>query len=170
MKRKHRVYKVSLGYSSKSLRGMRPQGRRSSPPTPLCGWQPVCTQLASTCRHEQRSRRVPVCAGRPRHARAGARGVHQRLYAVYYLSKEDVRLIAVDTKLADRTAAQHASNPTDTAVPTASDTTAPKAPASKGKSSPAPHDSASPQRSRSSALSSPQRRRRGPAWKPRWAP
>ena len=52
--------------------------------------------------------------------------------------------MAVDTKLADRTAAQHASNPADTAVPTASDTTAPKAPASKGKSSPAPHDSASP--------------------------
>ena len=68
------------------------------------------------------------------------------MYAVYYLFKEDVRLIAVDTKLADRTAAQHASNPAaaDTAVPTASDTTAPKAPASKGKSSPAPLDSAAP--------------------------
>jgi chromosome segregation ATPase len=69
------------------------------------------------------------------------------LYAVNHLSWEDARLIAADTKLADRTAAQHASNPVDTAVPTASDTAAPKAqaqaPASKGKSSPAPHDSAS---------------------------
>ena len=116
----------------------------ASPPTPLCGWQPVCTDPASTCRHEQRPRRVPVCAGRPRHARAGARGVHQRLCAVYYLSWEKVRLIAADTKLADRTAAQHAPSPADTAAPTASDTAAPKAPASKGKSSPAPHDSASP--------------------------
>jgi predicted RNase H-like nuclease (RuvC/YqgF family) len=64
--------------------------------------------------------------------------------AYYYLSKEDVRLIAVDTKLADRTAAQHASKIADTTEPSASDTATPKAPASKGKSSPAPHDTASP--------------------------